>query len=101
MMARLPLTVYLPHADLARLATLARRAGVARSAFAGDAIRAKLIDAPGESIGQDGQLNFVSAAVEELISIHPDSEAIRSRLAQRFAFPNQPNSEGNFPCPNS
>ena len=47
-MARLPLTVYLPRAELAKLETLARRAGIARSAFAGEAIRARLIDTPSD-----------------------------------------------------
>ena len=97
-MARLPLTVYLPRAELAKLDTLARRAGIARSAFAGDAIRARLIDTPSDSVGQGDLISFLSAAVEELISIHPDAEAIRSRLAYRFASPNQPEPDGNSPC---
>lgn len=95
-MARSPLTVYLPRADLAKLDNLARRAGIARSAFAGDAIRARLIDAPDNPISHEDRLNRLSAAVEELIAIHPDAEAIRSRLADRFAAPNQPIQMGTF-----
>ncbi len=99
-MARLPLTVYLPRAELARLDTLARRAGIARSAFAADAIRARLIEAPDEIGSLEDQINRLRAAVEELISIHPDAEAIRTRLAHRFAIPNQPIPERNSPCQN-
>jgi predicted transcriptional regulator len=84
-MARLPLTVYLPRAELARLDTLARRAGIARSAFAAQAIRARLIDAPESTDSLEDRINRLRAAVEELISAHPDAEAIRSRLALRFA----------------
>ena len=97
-MARLPLTVYLPRAELAKLDTLARRAGIARSAFAGDAIRARLVDTPGDSTGQGDLVGFLGAAVEELLSVHPDGEAIRSRLAHRVALPNPFNLEGNVSC---
>lgn len=97
-MARLPLTVYLPRAELAKLDTLARRAGIARSAFAGDAIRSRLVDTPGYSIGQGDLVGFLRAAVEELLSVHPDGDAIRSRLAHRFASPNQAKPEGNVSC---
>ena len=99
-MARLPLTVYLPRTELARLEALARRAGIARSAFAANAIRASLIDAPADADSLEDQIDRLRAAVEDLISIHPDTEAIRSRLANRFAAPNQPPPERNSPCQN-
>ncbi len=74
-MARLPLTVYLPRADLARLEARARAVGLARSALAGNAIKA-LLD--GKDVGDTAladQLRFLRLATEELIAVHPQSEA--------------------------
>jgi hypothetical protein len=87
--------------ELAKLDILARNAGVARSAFACDAIRAKLFAATSISNNnKDDQLSFLHAAVEELISIHPEAEAIRARLVHRSASLNQPKPEGNIQCQN-
>ena len=97
-MARLPLTVYLPRAELIKLEGLARRSGIARSAFAAGAIRARLIDETDSPHSVEDRLDYLSMAVEALITIHPDAEAIRSRLAHRSASPDQPNLEGNSPC---
>lgn len=97
-MARLPLTIYLLRAELAKLDPLARCAGIARSAFAGDAIRARLVDTPGDAIGLGDLVGFLGAAVEELLSAHPDGEAIRSRLAHRVVSPNQSKPEGDVSC---
>ena len=96
-MARLPLTVYLPRADLARLEARARAVGLARSALAGNAIKA-LLD--GNVAGETElieQLRFLRIATEELIAAHPQSEAIRTRLAARLAASAQPVSERNEP----
>ena len=94
-MARLPLTVYLPRADLARLEARARTAGLARSAFAGNAIKALL---KGDEVGDTAlaaQLLFLRLATEELIAVHPQSEAIRTRLAARLATSARPELERN------
>ena len=92
-MARLPLTVYLLRADLARLEARARGIGLARSALAGSAIKA-LLD--GNEAGETmlaGQLRFLRIAAEELIAAHPQSEAIRTRLAARLASSPAPDSD--------
>jgi hypothetical protein len=96
-MARLPLTVYLAHADLARLESRARAVGLTRSALAGSAIKA-LLD--GNDAGETAlaeQLRFLRIATEELIAVHPQSEAIRTRLAARLSATAQPISERNEP----
>lgn len=94
-MARLPLTVYLPRSDLARLEARARAVGLARSALAGNAIKA-LLD--GKDVGDCAlpcQLEFLRLATEELIAVHPQSEAIRTRLAARLAASARPELERN------
>ena len=94
-MARLPLTVYLPRADRARLEARARAVGLARSALAGDAIKA-LLD--GRDLGDStraSQLEFLRLATEELIAVHPQSQAIRTRLAARLAASARPELERN------
>ena len=94
-MARLPLTVYLPRADIARLEARARAVGLARSALAGNAIKA-LLD--GKEVGDTmlaEQLCFLRLATEELIAVHPQSEAIRTRLAARLAGSARPELERN------
>ena len=94
-MARLPLTVYLPRGDLARLEARARAVGLARSALAGNAIKA-LLD--GKDVGDTAladQLRFLRLATEELIVAHPHSEAIRTRLAARLAASARPELERN------
>jgi hypothetical protein len=96
-MARLPLTVYLARADLARLEARARSVGLARSALAGSAIKA-LLD--GNEAGETmlaAQLRFLRFATEELIAAHPQSEAIRTRLAARLAPSPAPDSNRNDP----
>lgn len=96
-MARLPLTVYLLRADLVRLEGRARALGLARSALAGSAIKA-LLD--GNEAGETAlaeQLRFLRIAAEELIAVHPRSEAIRTRLAARLAPSAQSVSERNEP----
>ena len=96
-MARLPLTVYLPRADLARLEARARAVGLARSALAGNAIKA-LLD--GKDVGDTTlacQLEFLRLATEELIAVHPQSQAIRTRLAARLAASVRPELERNCP----
>ena len=96
-MARLPLTVYLPRADLARLEARARVVGLARSALAGNAIKA-LLD--GKDVGDSAlacQLEFLRFATEELIGAHPQSEAIRTRLAVRLTASTRPELERNRP----
>ena len=94
-MARLPLTVYLPRADLARLEARARAAGLARSALAGSAIKALLDGNEAGETARAEQLRFLRIAIEELIAAHPQSEAIRTRLAARLAPSAQPASERN------
>ena len=94
-MARLPLTVYLPRAELARLEARARAVGLARSALAGNAIKA-LLD--GNELGDSAladQLRFLCIATQELIAAHPQSEAIRTRLAARLAASARPELERN------
>ena len=94
-MARLPLTVYLPRADIARLEARARAVGLARSALAGNAIKA-LLD--GKDVGDSAlaeQLCFLRLATEELIAVQPQSQAIRTRLAARLAASAQPDLERN------
>lgn len=94
-MARLPLTVYLPRAELVRLEARARTVGLARSALAGNAIKA-LLD--GKEVGDTAlsdQLRFLRFAAEELIVAHPQSETIRTRLAARLAVSAQPDFERN------
>lgn len=94
-MARLPLTVYLPRADLARLEARARAVGLARSALAGTAIMA-LLD--GKDVGDTTlaeQLCFLRLATEELIAVHPQSQAIRTRLTARLAACARPEHERN------
>ena len=96
-MARLPLTVYLPRGELARLEARAHAVGLARSALAGSAIKA-LLD--GKEVGGTAladQLRFLRFAIEELIVAHPQSEAIRTRLAARLAASAQPDLERNCP----
>ena len=96
-MARLPLTVYLPRTDLARLEARARTLGLARSALAGSAIKA-LLD--GNEAGETAfaeQLRFLRIATEELIAAHPQSETIRTRLAARLTPSFQPDCKRNEP----
>ena len=83
-MARLPLTVYLPRADLARLEIRARSLAMARSALAGHAIRALLDGRDGHDLALAEQLQFLRAAIEELINAQPQADAIRARLVERF-----------------
>ena len=94
-MARLPLTVYLPRADLARLEARARAVGMARSALAGNAIKALLDGKVEGDTALADQLRFLRLATEELIVAHPQSEAIRTRLAARLAASAQPDLERN------
>ena len=96
-MARLPLTVYLPRADLARLEARARAAGLARSALAGNAIKALLDGNEAGETALTDQLRFLCIATEELIAAHLQSETIRTRLAARLAPMSQPVSERNEP----
>lgn len=96
-MARLPLTVYLLRADLARLEARARAVGLARSALAGNAIKALLDGNEAGEIAFAEQLRFLRLATEELIAAHPQSETIRNRLAARLAASAQPASERNEP----
>ena len=96
-MARLRLTVYLPRADLARLEARARAVGLARSALAGSAIKALLDGNEAGETALAGQLRFLRSATEELIAVHPHSEAIRTRLAARLGSPLQPDCERNKP----
>ena len=96
-MARLPLTVYLPRADLARLQARARAVGLARSALAGSAIKALLDGNEAGDTALTEQLRFLRIAAEELIAVHPQSEAIRTRLAARLSATAQPVSERNEP----
>ena len=96
-MARLPLTVYLARADLVRLEARARAAGPARSALAGNAIKALLESDEASETALAGQLRFLRIATEELIAAQPQSEAIRTRLAARLAASAQPASERNEP----
>ena len=79
-MARLPLTVYLPRADLARLEIRARSLAMARSALAGHAIRALLDGREDHDVALAEDLRFMRAAVEELINAHPQADSIRARL---------------------
>jgi hypothetical protein len=96
-MARLPLTVYLARADLARLEARARSVGLARSALAGSAIKALLDDNEAGETMLAAQLRFLRIATEELIAAHPQSEAIRTRLAARLARSPAPDSNRNDP----
>ena len=92
-MARLPLTVYLVRADLVRLEARALAVGLARSALAGNAIRALLDGNEAGEVALAGQLTFLRIAAEELIAAHPEAEAIRTRLAARLAADVQPDDE--------
>ena len=94
-MARLPLTVYLARADLVRLEARARTVGLARSALAGSAIKALLDGNEAGEAALAEQLRFLRLATEELIAAHPQSEAIRTRLAVRLAASVQPVVERN------
>lgn len=96
-MARLPLTVYLPRADLARLETRARAVGIARSSLAGNAIKALLDGKEAGDTALADQLRFFRFATEELIAVHPQSEAIRTRLAVRLAASAKSELERNCP----
>lgn len=96
-MARLPLTVYLPRADLARLEGRARALGLARSALAGNAIKALLDGTEAHDLALAKQLNFLCLAAEELIAAHPQSDAIRARLAARLDATSPLYSERNSP----
>ena len=96
-MARLPLTVYLARADLARLEARARIAGLARSALAGNAIKSLLDGDEADETALTAQLLFLRLATEELIAAHPQSEAIRTRLAARLATLPQPDRDRNEP----
>ena len=96
-MARFPLTVYLPRADLVRLEARARAAGLARSALADSAIKALLDGNEAGETALTEQLRFLRLATEELIAAHPQSETIRTRLAARLAPSAQPASERNEP----
>lgn len=96
-MARLPLTVYLPRADLARLETRARSLGMARSAFAGTAIKALLDGHEGHELALVEHLQFLRAATEELIGAHPAADTIRERLAARLALSPPLQTDGNAP----
>lgn len=96
-MARLPLTVYLPRADHARLEARARTAGLARSALAGNAIKALLDGKDAGDTALADQLRFLRLATEELIAAHPLSEAIRTRLAARLTASASPQIDGNKP----
>lgn len=96
-MARLPLTVYLLRADLTRLEARARAAGLARSALADSAIKALLDGNEAGETALTEQLRFLRIATEELIAVHPQSEAIRTLLAARLVPSSQPASERNKP----
>ena len=96
-MARLPLTVYLARADLARLEARARSAGLARSALTANAIKAMLDGNEAGEAALAAQLLFLRLATEELIAAHPQSEAIRTRLAARLATLPQPDRDRNEP----
>lgn len=83
-MARLPLTVYLLRADLVRLDNRARIAGLARSAWAGNAIRATLHN---EMFREDmlrEHMRHQCAALDELIAVHTASAEMRQRIADRL-----------------
>ncbi len=94
-MARLPLTVYLARAELARLEARARAVGLARSALAGSAIKALLDGNESGETALAEQLHFLRVATEELIAAHPQSAAIRTRLAARLAPYLHPDCERN------
>ena len=94
-MARLPLTVYLARADLARLEARARIAGLARSALAGNAIKSLLDGDEADETALADQLRFLRLATEELIAVHPQSDVIRTRLVARLATSAKPELERN------
>jgi hypothetical protein len=84
-MARLPLTVYLARADFIRLDARARTAGLARSAWAGNAIRSALCDGANRDDLLLDQLRHLRAASDELIAEHPAAADLRQRIADRCA----------------
>ncbi len=92
-MARLPLTVYLARADLIKLDARARSAGLARSAWAGNAIRSAL----GEGANRDDllfdHLQHLRAASDELIAAHPAAMELRQRIADRCVGFTNPEDE--------
>ena len=92
-MARLPLTVYLARSELVRLEACARAGGLARSALAGNAIRSLLDRHDAGDAALTAQLQFLRVAAEELIAAHPQSEAIRARLAARLSATSKPVDE--------
>lgn len=92
-MARLPLTVYLARSDLTRLEARARAGGLARSALAGNAIRRLLDRDDAGDVALAAQLQFLCIAAEEMIAAHPQSEAIRVRLAARLSVSAKPDHE--------
>jgi hypothetical protein len=92
-MARLPLTVYLARADLIRLDVRARAAGLARSAWAGNAIRSALGDGANRDDLLLDQLRHLRAASDELIAEHPAAADLRQRIADRCANFTNPKDE--------
>lgn len=94
-MARLPLTVYLARAELARIEARARALGMTRSALAGHAIRTLLDGGDGRDGALLEQLQFLRIATEELIAAHPRWEAIHDRMAAHLRGPDQPISKGD------
>ena len=92
-MARLPLTVYLARADLIRLNALARTAGLARSAWAGNAIRSALGDGANREDLLLVHLRHLRAASDELIAAHPAALELRQRIADGCAGFTNPESE--------
>jgi hypothetical protein len=94
-MARLPLTVYLARADLIRLDARARTAGLARSAWAGNAIRSALGDGANRDDLLFDHLRHLRAASDELIAAHPAATELRQRIAARCAHVINPEDERN------
>ena len=84
-MARLPLTVYLARADLARLDRRARAAGVAKSAWAGQAINHALGSLATREDVMLAHLVRLRAVTEEIVSAHPEGSAMHSRIESRCA----------------
>ena len=84
-MARLPLTVYLARADLIKLDARARSAGLARSAWAGNAIRSALGDGANREDLLLVHFRHLRAASDELIAAHPAAVELRQRIAERCA----------------
>lgn len=82
-MSRHPLTVYLDRSQLLAIEKQSKAAGMAKSAWAGQALMRALGSSGSEAALLLEQTLKIRATVDEIVAAHPQKEVIRKRTEMR------------------